>query len=70
MDELDRGEAGDFNIGKFWKNKKGLIVPQNKEEDTNCFLYACGIGKFKPRIHKGRISLRWSYTKKLRFIPF
>lgn len=57
VNKNDRGET-EFNIGKFWKDKKGIIVPQNKD-DPNCFLYACVIGKVKPTTNSGRI------TKKL-----
>ena len=56
VNELDRGEAPNFNIGKFWRDKKGLIVPHNK--DDNCFLAACAIAELKPEIHVNRITLK------------
>lgn len=55
ISENDRGEAPNFDIGKFWRDKKGLIVPQNKN-DPNCFLHACAIAKFEPANNPGRIT--------------
>ena len=57
ISENDRGEVPNFDIGKFWRDKKGLIVPQNKN-DPKCFLYACGIAKFEPANNPGRITKR------------
>ena len=54
INELDRGEATNFNIGKFWRDKKGLIVPQNK--DDNCFLAACAIAELKLKKNANRVS--------------
>ena len=53
--ENDRGGAAEFSIGKFWCDKQGIIVPQNKN-DPKCFLYACGIAKFKPKSNPDRIT--------------
>ena len=52
----DGGGSGDFDIGKFWKDKKAVIVPQNKEGDPFCGLYAITIGHFKPERDAGRIT--------------
>ena len=56
----ERGTGGSekeyFNIGKFWRGKEGMIVPQNKGDDENCFLYACEIAKNKPEKNPGRIT--------------
>ena len=57
ISENDRGEAPNFDIGKFWRDKKGLIVPQNKN-DPKCFLYPCGTAKFEPANNPGRITKR------------
>ena len=54
VNELDRGEAADFIIEKFWRDKKGLIVPQNV--DDLCFLDACAIAQIKPQYNPGRIT--------------
>ena len=43
-----------FYLSDFWKNKKALINPQNVDE--RCFLWACTIGKYKPRKDNGRIT--------------
>ena len=45
-----------FDIGKFWRLKEGMISPQNKGDDVNCFLYACQIAKEKPEKNPGRIT--------------
>ena len=45
VNELDREEAPNFDIGKFWRSKRGLIVPQNT--DDYCFLDACAIAQLK-----------------------
>ena len=52
----DKGKSGGFDIGKFWKDKKAVIVPQNKEGDPLCGLYAITIGHFKPYNRAGRIT--------------
>ena len=52
----DEGASGGFDIGKFWKDKKAVIVPQNKEGDPFCGLYALTIAHFKPENHSGRIT--------------
>ena len=60
VSENDRGtgggEKGYFDIGDFWRLKEGMIVPQNKGDDENCFLYACEIAKNKPENNPGRIT--------------
>ena len=47
-----------FDIGQYWRDKKAIIVPQNKRYDPLCGLYALGIAKFKPDGHAGRITNR------------
>ena len=51
-----KSDMGYFDIGKFWRAKEGMIVPQNKGDDENCFLYACDIAKNKPENNPGRIT--------------
>ena len=51
-----KSDMGYFDIGKFWRLKEGIIVPQNKGDDENCFLYACEIAKNKPENNPGRIT--------------
>ena len=52
----ERGGTPYFDIGKFWRGKEGMIVPQNKGNDENCFLYACAIAKYLPEKNPGRIT--------------
>ena len=56
----ERGTGGDekgyFDIGDYWRLKGGMIVPQNKGDDKNCFLYACQIAEEKPENNPGRIT--------------
>ena len=35
-----------FDVGSYWRNKKALIVPQNKN-DKKSFLYAVATAKFR-----------------------
>ena len=51
----DQGGASEFNTGKYWRDKKGIVVPQ-KKKGPKCFLLACAIGRFKPDRKKGRIT--------------
>ena len=45
-----------FDIGKYWRAKRGVIVPQNKDDDPFCGLYALAFAKFKPERNPGRIT--------------
>ena len=60
INDEDRAGNCTFDIGYFLRNKKAIIVPQNKKNDPFCLLWAATIWKFKPEGHKGRI------TKELR----
>ena len=35
----DEGGAGGFDIGKFWRDKKAVIVPLNKEDDPFYYMH-------------------------------
>ena len=50
------GKDKSFDMGKFWRGKEGMISPQNKSDDENCFLYACQIALEKPEKNPGRIT--------------
>ena len=60
INDEDRAGNCTFDIGDFLRNKKAIIVPQNKKNDPFCLLWATTIWKFTPEGHKGRI------TKELR----
>lgn len=49
----DRGGNCLFDIGDYFRNKKAIIVPQNKN-DSFYFLWACSIAKFKPEKNASR----------------
>lgn len=55
----DRGgssvDGAVFDIGDYLRNKKAIIVPQNKN-DPMCFLWANTVGKFRPEKDSGRIT--------------
>ena len=48
----DKSGSCVFDIGEYWRNKKAIIVPQNKN-DPKCFLWANTIAKFKPEKNAG-----------------
>ena len=55
INEDDVG-GGYFDIGDYFRNKKAIIVPQNKDE--YCGLWAFCIAKFKPEKDAGKITKR------------
>ena len=74
--DIPLGEASDFNIGQFWKDKHAIVVPETKSGDAKCFLDAVGIAMLKPKSNKGRITLELKEfkekmldTKGVRFPP-
>ena len=56
INDDDRAGGCSFDIGNYLRNKKAIIVPQNKKDDPFCLLWATTIAKFKPEGHKGRIT--------------
>ena len=54
----DKGGIGQFDIGQYWRDKKAVIVPQNRRDDPFCGLWALTIAKFKPEKDAGRITKR------------
>ena len=58
MNINDNDRAGNclFDIGDYLRNKKAIIVPQNKRDDPYCGLWAFTIAKFKPEKDAGRIT--------------
>ena len=60
INDNDRAGNCSFDTGDFLRNKKAIIVPQNKKDDPFCLLWAATTWRLKPEGHKGRI------TKELR----
>ena len=74
--DIPLGEARDFNIGAFWRDKHAIVVPETKAGEPKCFLDAVGIALLKPKSNKGRITLELKKfqeeklnTKGVRFPP-
>ena len=58
INDDDRAGNCSFDIGDYLRNKKAIIVPQNKKDDMYCGLWAFTIAKFKPEKDAGRITKR------------
>ena len=52
----DKGGNCLFDIGDYLRNKKAIIVPQNKKDDPFCLLWPTTIAVFKPEKDAGRIT--------------
>lgn len=56
INDEDRGGNSIFDIGDYLRNKKAIIVPQNKKDDPFCLLWPTTIAVFKPEKDAGRIT--------------